>query len=401
MSGDGDTENAVTSRNPTSRSGPAPFSLREQRVALPPNPVRVVIAAAVALFLVLTFERLIWVIAYPLALIFGGVVIAQGIAPLVEWPARYVPRSVAVVGVYLALLAATGVGAWMFVPIVIAQATALAADLPRFEAALQRVVDRWSPVGMERIVSSVGGYAGQFSGMLLELPLTLVAAGANLVLVFFLSLYWLIAQPRLRGWALSLVPDEHRDTIRDVLGEVGSTVGGYVRGVLISALAVGALTYAGLLLLGMPSAVALAVLAGVGELIPVLGPFLAGIPAVAVALATGAVDPLLVVAFYVGLQQVESNILIPLVMRGQAQIPPLLSLMAFLIGAAVGGVVGALIAIPLFGALRVVVVRMLVPAQRELAGISPAEAEAVRREELGDGRPQDAPGAPQPPAGGA
>ena len=69
-----------------------------------------------------------------------------------------------------------------------------------------------------------------------------------------------------------------------------------------------------------------------------------------------------------------------MIMRGQARIPPLLSLVAFLIGAAVGGIVGALIAIPLFGALRVVVL-LLVPTQRKLVGVSYAEAADVRREE--------------------
>jgi predicted PurR-regulated permease PerM len=343
--------------------------------------LRFLLAAAAALFLVLVLEHLLWMIAYPLALIFGGIVIAQGIAPLVEWPARFLPRPIAVVAVYLVLLAAIGLGIWFFVPTLIAQANALATELPDLEFALRGLVDRWSPVGLERIAATAQGYLVEFSGILLTLPVTLVTAGANLVLVFFLSLYWLSTQPRLRGWVLSLIPDEHRDKTRDVLTEVGQTVGGYVRGVVIDALVIGALTYVGLVLLGMPLPLVLAVLAGIGEFIPVLGPFLAAIPALGVALATGVVDPLLVLVFYVGLQQVESNILVPLIMRGQAHIPPLLSLMAFLVGAAVGGVIGALIAIPLCGALRVIAVRLLVPVERDLAGVSAAEAATVRSEE--------------------
>ncbi|MBW3634426.1 MAG: AI-2E family transporter, partial [Chloroflexi bacterium] len=147
-------------------------------------------------------------------------------------------------------------------------------------------------------------------------------------------------------------------------------------------LLVAVLTYIGLQLIAVPSPLVQAVLAGIGELIPVVGPFLAAVPALAVALATGEANVVVVLAFYIGLQQVESNILIPLIMRGQASIPPLLSLVAFLIGAAVAGIIGALIAIPLFGALRVLTVRLLVPAERDIVGVSRAEADAVHHEEV-------------------
>lgn len=366
---------------------PAPRDARSARPVAPgaaqaPDWARAAIVAAIALFLALTLEHLLWEIAYPLALIFGAVVIAQGFAPVVNGLSRWLPRPLAVVALYLSLLALAAAGVWLFLPTLIAQGREFAADLPGVEADLRDLAERWSPIALEELAGASQGYLAQFSGLLIDLPAAVFSVGASLVLVFFLSLYWLITQPQLRGWILGLIPQERRDEIGEMLTEVGETVGGYVRGVIISALSVATLTYIGLLLLGMPSALVLAVLAGVGELIPVLGPFLAAVPAVGIALATGAASPLIVLAFYIGLQQVESNVLIPLIMRGQARIPPLLSLVAFLIGAAVGGIIGALIAIPLFGALRVLTVRLLVPAERELVGVSPAEAAVVHHEEI-------------------
>ncbi len=342
---------------------------------------RLLIAAAAALFLVLALDRILWEIAYPLSLVFAGVVIAQGLAPIVTWLSGFAPRPLAVVALYLALLAVLVAGIWRLLPVLAAQAEEFTGRLPAIEMTLHELSERWSPVGVKDILNAAEGYVVQLSSPLLQLPMMIVTAGANLVLVLFLSLYWLIAQPRLRGWVLSLVPDSRQDEVRDVLSELGGTVGGYVRGVLISALSVAVLTYIGLLAIGLPSALLLALIAGFAELIPVLGPFLAAAPAVGVALVSGEVSVFVVVAFYVGLQQVESNVLLPLIMRGQARIPPLLSLVAFLVGVAVGGILGALIAIPLFGALRVIVVRMLVPAQRQLVGASQAEAADVRREE--------------------
>ena len=367
--------------------------MAEPRDALPSRPValtsirapdwaRVAIIAAIALFLALVLEHLLWEIAYPLALIFGAVIIAQGLAPVVNGLSRWLPRPLAVVALYLSLLALVGGGLWLFLPTLIAQGREFATALPRFQTSLRVLVDRWSPVGLDELVASVEVFFGRFSGILVELPVAVFSAGANLLLVYFLSLYWLIAQPALRAWIVSLIPGGQRDDAGEVLTEVGETVGGYVRGVLISALSVATITYVGLLLLGVPSPLVLAILAGVGELIPVLGPFLASVPAVGIALATGQANPIIVLGFYIGLQQVESNILVPLIMRGQARIPPLLSLVAFLIGAAVGGFLGALIAIPLFGALRVIVIRVLVPAERRLVGVTRPEADAGHHEEI-------------------
>lgn len=342
---------------------------------------RLAIVVGVALFLAILLENLLWQIAYPLGLIFAAAVIAQGLAPVAHGLSRWLPRPLAVALLYLALLALAVVGAWLFLPTLLAQARLIAAQVPDSPARFQEEIERLSPVAVQDIAAAVEDDFRQLTRWLVELPVLLFSAGTTLVLVIFLSLYWLIAQPSLRGWALGLVPEEQRDIARDVLTEVGETVGGYVRGVIISALAVTILTYIGLRLLGLPSPFVLAVLAGLGELIPVLGPFLAAIPAVGVALITGEQSVILVIAFYVGLQQVESNILLPLIMRGQARIPPLLSLVAFLFGAAVGNIFGALIAIPLFGALRVVVDRVLAPAERQVVGVSRAEAEAVHQAE--------------------
>ncbi|MFN8593483.1 MAG: AI-2E family transporter [Thermomicrobiales bacterium] len=331
--------------------------------------------------MVLALERVLWVIAYPLALVFAGVVIAQGFAPLVAWLTRFVPRPVAAVGLYLALLAGVAGAVWLLLPAVFVQGNEIVARLPVFETGLRQPIARWSPVNVDDMVMATRGLVAQFTSILLQLPGLVLSTLTTLALVFFLSLYWLIAQPSLRGWVLSVIPEDRRELARVVMEETGATVGGYARGVLLSALSIALLTYGGLLLIGVPSPLMLAIIAGIGELIPVLGPFLAAGPAIAVAFATDPARVPMVIIFYVVLQQVESNMVLPLIMRGQAKIPPLLSLIAFLIGAAVGGVVGAIVAVPLFGALRVLVVRLLVPAQRELVGVSAAEAARVRREE--------------------
>lgn len=362
---------------------------------------RLIVFAGVTLLMVLLVNRALSEIAYPLCLVFGGVVIAQGLSPVATWLAKYLPRPLAVVALYLGFLALLMGTGRLLLPGLTAQGSEFFARMPLIQGALHEPFERWSPVSVEELGAAAGVYLGQISGPLVQFPMAVVSSLANLVLVFFLSLYWLIAQPELRGWVLSLVPDPGRDNARALMSEVGETLGGYVRGVMMSAVLIALLTFGGLQLIGLPSALLLALIAGLAELIPVLGPFIAAAPAVGMALATGEVNVALVVAFYIGLQQVESNILLPLIMRGQARIPPLLSLVAFLIGVAVGGVVGALIAIPLFGALRVIVMHLLVPAQRQLVGISQSEASAVQSEEAARDGEEPQQTHASPPAGRA
>ncbi len=383
------TKPVVRRRQKAAAGPPRRSPENEESPALPLQPDttpasgwwRLALIATVAIFLALVLQELIWVIARPLGLLFGAVVIAQALAPSVGWLERRLPRPLAAVLVYVGLLALLAGLTWLVVPELVSQAEQLFADQPGIELRLRRFVNQWSPIGAEQVIDAAQGYLSSFSGAVALLPLTIFASLTELLLIFFLSLYWLIAQPSLRRYVLSLVPGEQRAKTGDVLTEIGQTIGGYVRGTIIDALIVAALTYVGLLVIGLQFPLVLAMIAGIGELIPVVGPILSAIPALGIALVTGDGNFMLVLGFYVALQQIESNVLVPLVMRSQAHIPPLLSLFAFFVGTAVAGVVGVLIAIPLFGALRVIVVRMLVPAERRWAGVSSTEAAGVRREE--------------------
>src|SRR5215831_9647524 len=130
-------------------------------------------------------------------------------------------------------------------------------------------------------------------------------------------------------------------------------------------LLIGSLTWLGMALLGMPYALLLGILAGLTELIPYLGPWISGTVAVIVALV--AVDPakaLQVVVVFVIIQEVESNLVEPLVMSWAVNVDPLLVLIAIIVGAETLGVIGAIIAVPVAGMLQVITQRLVAPAIR-------------------------------------
>lgn len=341
--------------------------LRERLfVGLTPDdiPWRYALVLAAGIVLGLGLLRVIWLVARPLALLFAAIVIAQALAPVVDFLARKLPRSVAVILTYaILLLILVGVG-WFAFPKLTDQVQTFTDKLPEHVDRVKGFLDRFDGNLQNSIVSRLSTYAES----LVKLPIAIVSSTLDLVLVIFLSIYWLIYQPTLWRFTLSLFPQEHRESASKVLSEMGHDVGGFVRGVVIDSAIIGILTYIGLLIIGVDYPILLALVAGLGEVVPIIGPMVAAIPAIGVALFESPTQALIVLGFYVVLQQVESNILTPVVMRNQSNVPPPLVLLAVFAGGAVAGIVGALIAIPLVAALRVFVVRVLVPAEREEVG---------------------------------
>ncbi len=148
-------------------------------------------------------------------------------------------------------------------------------------------------------------------------------------------------------------------------------MGGFVRGVVIDAAIIGALVYVGLSVIGVEYTLVLALIAGLGEVVPIVGPIVGSIPAILVALLDSPTQALIVAGFFFAVQQIESNIVTPFVMRSQTDIPPILTLFAVAVGGAIGGIFWVLIAIPAMGALRVLVLRVLAPAEREWVDAPP------------------------------
>jgi predicted PurR-regulated permease PerM len=145
-------------------------------------------------------------------------------------------------------------------------------------------------------------------------------------------------------------------------------MGGYIRAVSITGAIIGTISYVGLLIIGVNFPLPLAIVAGVSEFIPFIGPFVSGALMVIVAFLQAPTKALITLVFVVGLQQLEGNLIAPNVMHPQTCISPLTAVFALFAGASVGGVLGALIAVPLAAALRVLVVDLVLPAIRRQTG---------------------------------
>lgn len=336
---------------------------------------RSVPALAAALVLGLGTLAAIHVLIRPLALLTIAVTLGEALVPLVERLARRVPRGLAIGLVYFAVFLVVGLLGWIVVPRLVAQGQTFAARVPDLVERARAALERLPWFSGDQVVQYLGPRLAQAGGLLVSLPLQLLSLTAEVLVVVFLSIYWVVGVPALRRFAYSLFPPERRDGAARVSRDMARAMGGYVRGAAINAVIMGALAWLGLSLIGVDYPIVLGVLTMLGEPIPFLGPLLAAIPVVLISLLQSPTKALLALGLYVILQNVEGHLLTPNIMRRETEVPQTLVIFALLAGGAVGGLLGVLVALPLAGAVRVFVLQVLAPAIRRRVGASdPADA---------------------------
>jgi predicted PurR-regulated permease PerM len=336
------------------------------KIKLPPVEVAratlVAIAVAVGCYL-------LWRVEEVLLLLFLAILLATAIEPLVKLLRRGpFTRGSGVLAVYTVIVLAIGVPAYVVVPSLLGQAAAFTTTLPDRLAELRPYALALRPPAVSALVASALDNATRA----VQAPAQpaqeeIVAAGATaaetllrFVTVFVLAYYWLVERAAIKRAILRVVPMRHARDVNTVWLEVEEKLGGWVRGQLILMLAIGAMATLGYVALGLPNPALLGVAAGLFEIVPMIGPFLAFAPAVLVALA--AVDPtraLMVVGYALVIQQIETNILVPRVMGHTVGVSPLTVLIGILFGAALAGLLGAFVAVPVAGALQVILAHSL------------------------------------------
>jgi predicted PurR-regulated permease PerM len=224
---------------------------------------------------------------------------------------------------------------------------------------------------------------------LIHLGLTFAEAVISVLAVLTMVYFWLTERARLQRFVLALLPAERRAGTRDAWNQMEGRLGSWVRGQLIIMGSVGIATTVAYFLIGLEGALLLGLLAALFELIPLVGPALGAIPALAVAALTGSIETVLLVAVvYFIIQVVEGNVLIPLVMHNTIGVPPFLVIVSILVGAAVAGIPGALLSVPIVAVMLVVLERL--QARDSPVPISPEKQPPEELEDLVEDEPAPA-----------
>jgi predicted PurR-regulated permease PerM len=261
---------------------------------------------------------------------------------------RKIPRVASIIIVYLLLLAFIVFAVATLIPALVTQTASFTSAVPRILEDLNLpifVVDR----ATQEITSQISNLPSQ----LIRIGVSVFSNIISVITVFFFALYFLLSRNKLDEQLTGMIGKEHAERIDKVLRRLEKDLGGWARGQLILMIMVGLATYVGLLILGIPYALPLALLAGVLEIIPNLGPFLSAIPAVLVGLGISPFTGLAVAALGFLIQQVENYIFVPKVMQRSANVSPVVTLLALVIGFRVAGVVGAILSVPIVITSRV------------------------------------------------
>lgn len=340
--------------------------------------------ALVALFVAHTWELI--------ALLLVAGILAVGMRPVVRRARRvplpprgwHLPPALVVLLIYLAVAAVFGALGALLVPPLVGEVRDFTMNLPTYLGQIEGALDELSaqhpwlppvdlalPTLLRQLVTPLqASLPGVF-----RFAVGVVDLVFSVFLVLVLALYLVLEGDAIRRFALRLLPPARRERARFVIDEMTTKTGQWLLGQVALGFIIFVATAIGLLALGAPYALLLAVISGVLEIVPMVGPIVSAAIAVTVALLNSPVLALKVLLLYVVIQQLENHILVPRVMSQTVGISPLTVLLALLFGGKLMGIVGALVAVPVAAALQV-----LVQALLEENGLVLRESEPVAKD---------------------
>lgn len=328
------------------------------------------VAAAAAVVLgVAALGLLVYQLLDIFLLLFLGIVVAAAVQP---WHVRLcrwgVPKGPAVLIIYVLFFTAVALLVLMVAPVVMAQISTFASELPAAYASLRaRLQASGAPVNLigqrlppfERLTTGLVTATPELYRSILGVTTGVLGVFVYVVTVFAIAFYWTMELPRFERMALSFVPVGRRGDVLNVWHEIESKLGAFIRGQGMAMLAVGVASGIGYAVIGLPNVLALAVLAGLLEAVPMVGPILAAVPAVLVALPLGLTTVLLVIGLSGLIQLLENNLLIPRIMEKEVGVSALVGLIAVLAFGTLYGVLGVFIAIPTAAVVQVLMHSMV------------------------------------------
>lgn len=308
-------------------------------------------------------------------LVFAGIVISISMSPVVEWlHAHKLPRSLSVMLIY-ACLGVVFVGfIFLVLPQMILQATSLAPKFAEYYDVLISTIQN-SPVPYLRQVadqlpaslnelsasaaSLADGGAGNTVNWTLNVAHGLAGVLFTLSITLLIGFCWTLEGERVEYAFLLLFPTVKRDSTRELIKNIETRVGGFIRGQSLLALTIGVMALVAYVIIGLPSALPLAFLAGVFEFVPLFGPTLGAIPALLVALAFDPSKIIWVIVATILMQLFENNVLAPRIMQKTVGVSPIITIVSIIGFGFIFGFPGLLVAIPLAAIFQVLMERSL------------------------------------------
>jgi predicted PurR-regulated permease PerM len=283
--------------------------------------------------------------------LFVSLLIMTILNPFVTRLSRFkVPRAVSVLIAYLIVFGLFGVAIAGVVPPLIEQSTSFANNLPKYFASLGYLGNV-----TEQLTTQLLSQIGSLPGQVLRFSVSIFSNVLAILTVLIFSFYMLLARNKMDDQLGVFFAGTSKKKIARIIDSLERRMGGWARGQMLLMIAVGAATYAGLSLMGIPFALPLGILAGLLEIIPYIGPIFSAVPAVVIGLSISPLKALAVAGLFFLVQQLENYVLVPKIMEKSVGVSPLVTLISLAIGFRMAGVAGAVISIPVVLSLQVLI----------------------------------------------
>jgi predicted PurR-regulated permease PerM len=354
-------EDAVPDNEPALRK-PIP----QRVVVIRPRSVLIVLLVLVAVAAVVSF---VFFASYGLTVIAIALFFALALNPAVEFfQSRGLKRHWAVFAVYIAALVVLAVLVLVLIPPLVAQLTTLINAAPDFVDELRHgngpagVLERKYQI-VERVQAATNGLdLTKWSGAAasgLDVIKRIATSLVGVILIAFLTLFMLLEGPDWRRRLTALLPDSNRGSIERIGSGIYKAVGGFVTGNLLASLLAGFVATVLLLATGVPFALPLGVFVVVLSLVPYLGPAVVTVVLTLIGLTQGVIPGLVILGVLVAYHLLEGHTLRPLIYGRALKLSPLVVIIAILLGTELAGILGALLAMPVAGAIQVTIAELL------------------------------------------
>ena len=331
------------------------------------SPFFVGFAAAAGVAVTYGVVRVLESMSSVLVLIGVAFFLALGLEPAASWFVNHkLPRWAATTLVLVIFLALLGAFVGAAIPPLAEQAGELIKQAPHY---IQQAQDHSSAVGklndrfhlQQRITETVNGSGGSLLNDVVSAGTAVFGAVADVLIVMVLTVYFLADMPRIRTTLYRLVPHSRRPRVILIGDEVFAKVGAYVLGNVLISIIAGVATFIWLMAFGVPYPLLLGIFVALLDLVPVVGSTIAGVVVGAVALTVSLPVCIATVVFFVVFRLAEDYLLVPKIIGRAVKVPALITVVAVLIGGALLGIVGALVAIPIAAALQLLTQEILFP----------------------------------------
>jgi predicted PurR-regulated permease PerM len=311
------------------------------------------------LFIVIIF--FLYLIKDVLALVFVALILASALDPWVDWLQKVkIPRGIGILLIYIIIFSIGFTILYLIVPPIVMQIGQIANHFPEFynkivnglQSLQSQASDNTQTEIQKSLISLSSGipfalsnifsfFTGFFGGLV------------SVILILVIAFYLTIQEDNLKKFIRAISPSKVQPYINQVIYRIQRKLGAWLRGQIVLSFIIFVLSYIGLTILGVPYALLLALIAGVMEVIPLLGPTIAMIPAVFFGFIKSPLTGFLVLAVYLIIQQLENHVITPKIYSKSVDMNPLVVIIVILIGAKIGGVPGCLIAVPVAAAISV------------------------------------------------